>query len=461
MSNLNSKIKAVFNKLKETYSNNIILKYDTRTKKNRVYEFIRLNRSKSNNKNLKYKYIGYITDDGFFIPIKTNFIDKRDIELNQFKKINELEEELKNYEYEKKEEKVKVSKYDAQILTALSMNARLPYSKVGKLVGLERTASTYQVEKVIKKYNVKPVLEWYTKSIGFFHYIIFVKFLDKTSINTKKLTEELKSYPEIQLAAMTVGKYDMFLYVRSLGIGDSDSIISNAYLFLDKYKAKVIISEFDLEFGFIPIRDEFFGKLKSSVWVKDKNHPRPDSNQFTPNEFEFLRELNKNPIENFVSIDKKLGFDLGTSRFLYSKLLKRGIIRRPTISILNNNIKQIAIISAKLYDIESFKNNRKILLYNILEKDESIDKYSFIGDYYTERAELFVKPLIKDENLDEVLLKFKEIYKETKFEVLLVIDVLFGEFIFRRFDNVYSEPYITLVENYNLKSEKKIDYFNL
>ena len=461
MSNLNLKIKEAFNKLKDNYSSNIILKYDKRTKRNRVYEFIRLNRSKSNNKNLKYKYIGYITDDGFFIPIKTNFIDKRDIELNQFKKINELEEELKNYEYEKKEEKVKVSKYDAQILTALSMNARLPYSKVGKLVGLERTASTYQVEKVIKKYNVKPVLEWYTKSIGFFHYIIFVKFLDKTSINTKKLTEELKSYPEIQLAAMTVGKYDMFLYVRSLGIGDSDSIISNAYLFLKNYNAKVVISEFDLEFGSVPLRDEFFEKLKDRIWIKDKNHPRPDSNQFTPNEFEFLRELNKNPTENFVDIDRKLKFDFGTSRFLYNKLLKRGIIYRPTISLLNNNIKQIAIISAKLYNIKLFNENIETLLYELLEKDGLIDDYSLMGDYYTDRSELFIKPLISNENLDGVLLKLRQIYGKTKFDILIVTDTLFGEFVFRRFDNTYSDPYKILVKNYNLKQDKKIDYFNL
>ncbi len=340
------------------------------------------------------------------------------------------------------------------------MNARLPYSKVGKLVGLERTASSYQVEKVIKKYNVKPVLEWYTKSIGFFHYIIFVKFLDKTSIDSKKLTEELKSYPEIQLAAMTIGKYDMFLYVRSLGIGDPDSIISNAYLFLNGYKAKVVISEFDQAFGFVPLRDKFFDKLKISVWIKDKNHPRPDSNQFTPNEFEFLRELNKNPTENFVGIDKKLGFDLGTSRFLYSKLLKKGIIRRPTISILNNNIKQIAIISVKLYNFGLIRKNRKILLFNILEKDGLIDEYSFFGDYYTDRSELFVKPLIGDENLDEVLLKLKDIYKETKFDILIVTEILFGEFVFRRFDNMYSQPYKILIKEYKMKQDK-IDYFNL
>ena len=355
----------------------------------------------------------------------------------------------------------KDSKYDEQILTALSMNARLPYSKVGKLVGLERTASTYQVEKVIKKYNVKPILEVYTKSIGFFHYIIFIKFLDKTSIDTKKLTEELKSYPEIQLAAMTVGKYDMFLYVRSLGIGDPNSIISNAYLFLKDYNAKVVISEFDQAFGFIPLRDEFFKKLKSSVWIKDKNHPRPDSNQFTPNEFEFLRELNKNPTENFVDIDKKLSFDLGTSRFLYNKLLKKGILKRSTISILSNSIKQVAIISAKLYDIKSFNNNRKILLYNVLEKEGFIDNYSFMGDYYTERSELFIKPLISDENLDEILSKLREVYVKTKFDILIVTDVLFGEFVFRRFDITYSDAYKILVKEYNLKPEKKIDYFNL
>ena len=341
------------------------------------------------------------------------------------------------------------------------MNARLPYSKVGKLIGLERTASTYQVEKVIKKYNVKPILEWYTTSIGFFHYIIFIKFLDKTSIDTKKLTEELKSYPEIQLAAMTVGKYDMFLYLRSLGISDPNSIISNAYLFLKDYNAKVVISEFDQAFGFIPLRDEFFEKLKSSVWVKDKNHPRPDSNQFTSNEFEFLRELNKNPTENFVSIDKKLGFDLGTSRFLYNKLLKKNIIYRSTISILNSNIKQIAIISAKLYNVRLFNKNRETSLHKILEKDGLIDNYSFIGDYYTERAGLFVKPLINNENLEEVLTELKESYVKTKFDILIITEILFGEFVFRRFDITYSDAYKILVKEYNLKQEKKIDYFNL
>ncbi len=341
------------------------------------------------------------------------------------------------------------------------MNSRLSYSKIGKVLKLKRTASVYQIEKVIKKYNVKPVLELYTKSIGFFHYIIFIKFLGEFPDDIEKLTKELKSYPEIQLAAMTVGKYDMFLYVRSLGIEDKDSIISNAYLFLKGYKIKVVISEFDLGFGFIPIRDEFFEKLKIRVWTKDKNHPRPDSNQFTPNEFEFLRELNKNPTENFVSIDKKLGFDLGTSRSLYNKLLKKDIIQRSTISILNSNIKQIAIISAKLYDFGLVGKNKKILLYNILEKDGFIDNYSFMGDYYTDRSELFVKPLMKDENLDKVLLKLKDIYKETKFNILIVTDVLFGEFVFRRFDNTYSEPYRLLVEEYNIKREKKIDYFNL
>ncbi len=461
MSNLNLKIKEAFNKLKDNYSSNIILKYDKRTKRNRVYEFIKLREGKSDNEHFRYKYIGYITDDGFFIPIKTNFIDKRDIELNQFKKINELEEELKNYEYEKKEEKVKVSKYDEQILTALSMNARLPYSKVGKLVGLERTASTYQVEKVIKKYNIKPILELHTKSIGFFHYIMFVKFLDGIPNDIKKLTDELKSYPEIQLAAMTSGEYDMFIYILSLGIDDPDSIISNAYLFLKNYNVKVVISEFDQEFGFIPLRDEFFEELKHNIWIKDKNHRRPDSNQFTPNEFEFLRELNKNPTENFVSIDKKLGFDLGTSRFLYNKLLKMGIIYRSTIRILNNGIKQTAIISAKLYKGNLFYDNIKVLAYNVLEKDKLIDNYSLMGDYYTDRSELFVKPLIEDENLDEVLLKLKEIYIETKFDVLIITDILFGEFVFRRFDNTYSDPYKILVKNYNLKQDKKIDYFNL
>ena len=392
---------------------------------------------------------------------KFSFLSMVFDQLNQFKRINDLDKELGYYNFEEKNNEVGVSGYEEKILTALSMNSRLSYSKIGKLLKLKRTASVYQIEKVIKKYNVKPVLEMYTKSIGFFHYIIFVKFLGKFPDNIEKLTKELKSYPEIQLAAMTVGKYDMFLYVRSLGIEDKDSIISNAYLFLKGYKIKVVISEFDQAFGFIPIRDEFFEKLKIRVWVKDKNHPRPDSNQFTPNEFEFLRELNKNPTENFVSIDKKLGFDLGTSRFLYSKLLKRNIIDRSTISILNSNIKQIAIISAKLYDFGLIGKNKKILLYNILEKYGLIDKYSFFGDYYTDRSELFVKPLIGDENLDEVLLKLKEIYKETKFDILIVTGVLFGEFVFRRFDNTYSEPYRVLVEEYNIKPEKKIDYFNL
>ena len=460
MAFLDSKIQKALNELKDNYSKNLITKLDQKTGNFKVYEFIKSN-TIDKKENFLYRYIGFIKQDGFFIPIKDNDSININDQLNQFKRINDLDKELGYYNFEEKNNEVGVSGYEEKILTALSMNSRLSYSKIGKLLKLKRTASVYQIEKVIKKYNVKPVLEMYTKSIGFFHYIIFVKFLGKFPDNIEKLTKELKSYPEIQLAAMTVGKYDMFLYVRSLGIEDKDSIISNAYLFLKGYKIKVVISEFDQAFGFIPIRDEFFEKLKIRVWTKDKNHPRPDSNQFTSNEFEFLRELNKNPTENFVSIDKKSGFDLGTSRFLYNKLLKKGIIKRSTISILNSNIKQIAIISAKLYDFGLVGKNKKILLYNILEKDGFIDNYSFMGDYYTDRSELFVKPLMKDENLDKVLLKLKDIYKETKFNILIVTDVLFGEFVFRRFDNTYSEPYRLLVEEYNIKREKKIDYFNL
>ncbi len=140
--------------------------------------------------------------------------------------------------------------------------------------------------------------------------------------------------------------------------------------------------------------------------------------------------------------------------------MKKGIIRRPTISILNNNIKQIAIISVKLYNFGLIRKNRKILLFNILEKDGLIDEYSFFGDYYTDRSELFVKPLIGDENLDEVLLKLKDIYKETKFDILIVTEILFGEFVFRRFDNMYSQPYKILIKEYKMKQDK-IDYFNL
>ena len=460
MAFLDSKIQKALNELKDNYSKNLITKLDQKTGNFKVYEFIKSN-AIDKKENFLYKYIGFIKQDGFFIPVKNKNLINVNNRLNQFKKIDDLDKELEYYNFEEKNNEFGVSEYEEKILTALSMNSRLSYSKIGKLLKLKRTASVYQIEKVIKKYNVKPILEWYTKSMGFFHYIIFIKFLGEFPDDIEKLTEKLKSYPEIQLAAMTVGKYDIFMYVRSLGIGDLDSIISNAYIFLKGYKIKVVISEFDQTFGFIPLRDEFFEKLKSSVWVKDKTHPRPDSNQFTPNEFEFLRELNKNPTENFVSIDKKLGFDVGTSRFLYNKLLKRGIIRRPTISILNNNVKQIAVISVKVYDFGLIGKNKKILLYNVLEKDGLIDKYSFFGDYYTDRAEMFIKPLMKDENLDEVLLKFKDIYKETKFDILIVTEILFGEFVFRRFDSTYSAPYKLLVDEYNIKPEKKIDYFNL
>ncbi len=117
--------------------------------------------------------------------------------------------------------------------------------------------------------------------------------------------------------------------------------------------------------------------------------------------------------------------------------------------------------SAKLYNIKLFNENIETLLYELLEKDGLIDDYSLMGDYYTDRSELFIKPLISNENLDGVLLKLRQIYGKTKFDILIVTDTLFGEFVFRRFDNTYSDPYKILVKNYNLKQDKKIDYFNL
>ena len=148
MAFLDSKIQKALNELKDNYSKNLITKLDQKTGNFKVYEFIKSN-TIDKKENFLYRYIGFIKQDGFFIPAKDNDLININNQLNQFKRIDDLDKELEYYNFEEKNNEFGVSKYEEKILTALSMNSRLSYSKIGKLLKLKRTASVYQIFAVI------------------------------------------------------------------------------------------------------------------------------------------------------------------------------------------------------------------------------------------------------------------------------------------------------------------------
>ena len=77
------------------------------------------------------------------------------------------------------------------------------------------------------------------------------------------------------------------------------------------------------KYGYVPLRDEFFELLKSRVWQRTKETPRPSRGQLLKSEYAVLRELNSSGEASFSKIDKKYDLNKGNARYTYEKLKER------------------------------------------------------------------------------------------------------------------------------------------
>ncbi|MCL5434636.1 MAG: hypothetical protein M1559_02920 [Candidatus Marsarchaeota archaeon] len=376
-------------------------------------------------------YVGKITDNGEFIePVRKRSSTMGVENLDQYMKLSkERSNAAEKQQFE--------SEYEPLILKELSTNPRDGIAAISKRIGLTYSTTQYWIKKLEQKYGIKYTIEpGFLSHFSLSKFIAIAKFKDIRP-NQENLQKLLKANPNVQLAFMARGSYDLFIFFLAKDPLEAEQLIYEIRKsdVLAKCTAEWFSSYYTQAIGFIPIRDEFFQMLEKRVWHRSKEHPRKEKDQIFMREYATLRELNNDGLITFTEIDRRYGLKEGSALYTYQQLLKNEMIFRTTITMQNPPIKDTVVFIAKQLDVKRFIEHRKEWLANVLSDGEGpLNKYIFEGDIGSPYGLIHIAPTYKDCNIESIEQNLYASVKGIKIETSIITKFLVGTFSYRKFD---------------------------
>lgn len=452
---LTDAIATEFNKLKETTSARLVLKCIH----GRYYVYKEsgvwlkgMHRSKTIS-----EYLGRIIDNGTFVKKSSSKPDlevaKTIIAAHGGEIIWHKKDQHENYPSLAQDSNVDA--VDLTILMSLSMNARMPVSRIADLAGISEQTAYSRIKTLERKFGINYILEINTEIIGFAAYLILVKF--ETNIPpVEDMVAAFKSEPKIQFAATTKGDYDIVAYML-----DENSVKAENDLWkimsetaLSKYNAKWYMVPFGQTYSFVPLRKEFIEQVLQQKQLQRQNTAiTPVRDTILKREFILLNELNNQAVMDFSVIDKKYNFGSGASRYTYQRLKENGIIIRPTIMMTRLPIKYIGILQTETINPKEVREDRYKLLIEEVEYAQITNKYALIGNTSIPEGLTLFMPITEESDLEHALLPLK--LHGTKTKSMIILKMLVGSLCYRRFDNTYTNLYSSLVTQKKVKPQEK------
>lgn len=357
--------------------------------------------------------------------------------------------------------KGQVDKTDIIILQNLSMNARIPLSTISERTGLRISSIEYRIKRLEERYGLRYLAEIDTNKLGFVAYMVAVRFAGSRP-SSDMIRDALEPEPRVQFCMLTVGKYDMLIYLiaesnRALASVMGEIRGKDAF---SRHRAKWYVTPFHTAYGYVPLRDRFFDLLKERVWQRSRESPRPKPESMLNRDYILLRELNSNGSIEFSEIDKKNNLQRSSARYTYHRLIETGLIKRVTITMQNPAGKRYdsIIFMNDINDSKYVKTREELLKYIIKDPGRTIDRFSLVGEKAVPDGLMFMMPVFSDRGLegarDELVAKVRGISASTQ----IVTDMVIGGLGYRLFDQLYSSQYRILVERYSYKKRKELEY---
>ena len=346
---------------------------------------------------------------------------------------------------------------DKKILMALSTNARIPIKYISQMCKLSQTAVTHRINKFEKTNFIKYELELFNLSkIGFNNYLIFIKFLDKKP-TTDIIKEVFKDDQRVQQVLLTKGDYDVIIcYLEENNNTLFENPLQQLNRLLDKYSSKWYITPILEDYGFFPIRQEFFDILKEKII--NKRDLEDKSKTIKYKEYIVLKELNNNSTTSFSEIDKKYNLPYNTAQYTYDELIseENEIILRPTINIVGLQPKYFVMLSFAITNWDHFDKTRNNLRKIIIEYNKYTNYFSLVIDIGVPHGAAVILPVYTNEL--ELIEKQMQNIKGIELNSLIITEVLVGKLNIRLLDNNYSVQFGNLVKNNIIKNPKITDY---
>jgi len=299
----------------------------------------------------------------------------------------------------KETKKIGLDVKDKKILAILSQNARIPLTKLSKLVSLSRDAVNYR----IKNYEKRGLIQGYRTMVniskfGYSIYHLFLKLNNPSPEVEQRIVNKLIKYPSIRALIKFSGNFDFEIALVAKNLEELDKIITKIITdcsgFLQDYEILTITKTYAAE-TFPPNFSDF--KIERKVEKKEIKIDRKD--------IEILKIMGENAQLPLYETANKLKISADAVSYRIKNMINSGIIIKfiPVINYTSLDYNLYTI----LLNVSALDEKKEKILKDFLTSDKNtLWAVKTIG-----RFNVLIYLLVKNiDELQDTLLKLRALF---------------------------------------------------
>ncbi len=234
---------------------------------------------------------------------------------------------------------MKLDKKNLKIIYELDKNARIPYSRLSRKVGLSQESVRYRVNRLVKENVINKFLTILDISkLGFTFYKILLKLHNVNEDKIRTIIKGLSQKKEVVWLTTLNGNFDVGFVIKARNIFEFNRVLEGIEKKYNNYISKKVFSV-----------NVFGDYLNRSYLVGEKRIPNKKISYSSENmeqkinekDIEIIKKLTKNARLNAVEISEKLNISPDSVLQRIRKLEKDQIITKYTLVLNHDKINQI------------------------------------------------------------------------------------------------------------------------
>jgi len=225
--------------------------------------------------------------------------------------------------------KYNLDEIDKHILYLLDTNARIPTSKISKLVRLSKPAVESRIKKLISEEVIKefqlgtnPIL------LGYEHFKVYIQLQNADVATEKKILNYLINHPNSFWVVSCRGRWDLVFSLHAKDVREFGKLLRK---FMDKFSEYILGKTINI----LEIAPLF---NRSYLWpgkkrVEFKYGGKPKQVKLDKLDHKILNVLRKNSRERLVNIAKKIELSPEAIRIRIKNMEKKGVIQAYRIGL--------------------------------------------------------------------------------------------------------------------------------
>jgi len=263
--------------------------------------------------------------------------------------------------------KITLDKKDKKILSALSLNARLPATTIAKAVGLSRDAVRYRM----KKYEDSGLIDSYktvinTEKFGFDNYHVFLQFKKISRGEKTRVLKSIDKHKAVRGVIEFSGKFDAEIGLITKSVSDFEKYLAEVLALCEPY-----ISQYEILMLTSNFREGAFpNRFLVDVHGIEKRTKKKETYTLDKKDLKILRAIGNDARRPLFEIANELGLSADAVKYRIRKLINAEYIKK-FIPSINYDLLDYTVF-AVMISLQGLNSDDIAKLKSAFEADQNV-----------------------------------------------------------------------------------------